>query len=240
MFSYNDKHNLENGENNNDGGNDNHSWNCGEEGPADDPKVRELRLRQSKNAMALLLLSQGVPMIHMGDECGRTQRGNNNAYCHDEDWNWLNWEPDEDGRDLLRFTKALIAFRKANPALRQAEFLTSRDQVGSGYPDISWHGTLPWCPDWSLPSRTLAFMLCGRHGESAGGPPHYIYAAFNMYYKPLPFGLPVLPRGMTWHRFADTGIASPRDIANPGEEPRLSLQKTYIAREWSSFVLVGK
>ena len=83
-------------------------------------------------------------------------------------------------------------------------------------------------------------MLCGRHGEAAGGPPHFIYAAFNMYYKPLPFGLPVLPRGMTWYRFADTGMPSPRDIAKPGEEHRLALQKHYTAKEWSSFVLVGK
>jgi len=240
LFSYNEKHNLENGENNNDGGNDNHSWNCGVEGETDDPGVRELRLRQCKNAMLLLLASQGVPMIYMGDECGHTQRGNNNAYCHDEDWNWMNWDLDADGEAILRFTKAMIAFRKANPALRQPEFLTGRDQVGSGYPDISWHGVLPWRPDWTASSRSLAFMLCGRHGEAAGGPPQFLYVAMNMFCKPLEFTLPVLPRGMSWHMFADTGLSAPDDITVPGGEKILTRQKQYSVREWSSIILVGK
>ncbi len=240
LFSYNEKHNLENGENNNDGANDNSSWNCGAEGDTDDPKVNALRLRQCKNAMLLLFASQGVPMIYMGDECGRSQRGNNNAYCHDEDWNWLNWELDDDGRDMLRFTRTMIAFRKANPSLRQSEFLTGRDQVGSGYPDISWHGVLPWKPDWSAPSRSLAFMLCGRHGEAAGGPPHFLYVVFNMFYKPLSFTLPVLPRGMAWHKFADTALPAPDDICQPGEEQPLTLQKQYAVREWSAAILIGK
>jgi glycogen operon protein len=238
LFSYNGKHNLENGENNTDGTNDNHSWNCGAEGETDNPKIRELRLRQCKNAMTLLFTSQGVPMISMGDECGRTQRGNNNAYCHDEDWNWFQWEIDDEGREMLRFTKAMIALRKANPAFRQPEFLSSRDQVGSGYPDISWHGVQPWKPDWSASSRSLAFMLCGRHSEALGGSPHFFYMAFNMFIKPLTFALPVLPRGMSWHRFADTGLAAPDDIVD--QPVVLPNQKQYILREWSSAVLVGK
>lgn len=240
LFSYNEKHNLENGENNNDGTNDNASWNCGAEGETDDPKIRALRVRQCKNAMLLLLTSQGVPMITMGDECGRSQHGNNNAYCHDEDWNWLNWNLDEEGREIFRFTRAMIAFRKANPALRQPEFLTGRDQVGSGYPDISWHGTQPWRPDWMAASRSLAFMLCGRHGEAAGGPPHFIYTAMNMYYKPLSFALPVLPRGMSWHLFTDTSLPSPADPGSPEYLLPLASQKQYAIREWSGIVLVGR
>jgi glycogen operon protein len=240
LFSYNGKHNLANGENNNDGTNDNLSWNCGAEGETDDPAVRALRVRQQKNAMVLLFCSQGVPMLYMGDECGRTQLGNNNAYCHDEEWNWLNWNPDADGMEVLRFTRQMIAFRKATPALRQREFLTARDQVGSGYPDISWHGVLPWRPDWSLSSRSLAFMLCGRHSEAAGGPADFIYVACNMYYKPLNFGLPVLPRGMTWRRFADTSLAHPDEIAEPGAEALLGDQRQYSLPEWSSAVLVGR
>jgi glycogen operon protein len=190
--------------------------------------------------MLLLLTSQGVPMISMGDECGRSQRGNNNAYCHDEPWNWLNWDVDEEGAEMLRFTKSLIAFRKANPAFRQPEFLTSRDQVGSGYPDISWHGVLPWRPDWTPFSRSLAFMLCGRHAEAIGAPPHFFYVAFNMYYKPLSFGLPVLPRGMKWSKVVDTGLPSPDDMCDPGSEQPLPLQKQYVAQEWSGILLVGK
>ncbi|TSA34256.1 MAG: glycogen debranching enzyme GlgX [Verrucomicrobiaceae bacterium] len=240
LFTYNEKHNLENGENNNDGGNDNHSWNCGVEGETDDLEVRELRLRQCKNAMLLLLTSQGVPMIYMGDERGRAQRGNNNAYCHDEDWNWMNWDLDAEGESMLRFTKGMIAFRKANPALRQPEFLTGRDQIGSGYPDISWHGVLPWRPDWTASSRSLAFMLCGRHGEAAGGPPHFLYVAMNMFCKPLEFTLPVLPKGMSWHVFSDTGLPAPDDITVPGGEKVLARQKQYSVREWTSIILVGK
>jgi isoamylase len=240
LFSYNSKHNLENGENNADGSNDNQSWNCGTEGPTTDPDVLALRQRLSKNAMALLLTSQGIPMIHMGDECGRTQRGNNNAYCHDTEWNWLDWEPDAQGREIFRFTKNLIAFRKAHPGLRQPEFLAERDQIGSGYPDISWHGVLPWHPDWSGSSRTLAFMICGRHHEFMGGNPHFIYVVLNMYHEPLNFGLPVLPKTMRWHRFADTALPAPEDICEPGGEKLLKIQKSYPVREWSVVVLLGK
>jgi len=240
LFSYNSKHNLENGETNNDGSNDNLSWNCGTEGTTTDPAILELRLRHSKNAMALLMVSQGVPMLSMGDECGRTQRGNNNAYCHDADWNWMNWEPDADGKKLLRFTKAMIAFRKDNAVLRQSEFLSERDQVGSGYPDISWHGVLPWHPDWTPGSRSMAFMLCGRHSQAIGGNHQFIYVVCNMYYQPLTFGLPVLPKTMQWHRFADTGLPEPKDICQIGKEEKLTNQKSYSAREWSIAILVGK
>jgi glycogen operon protein len=240
LFSYNGKHNLDNGETNNDGSNDNLSWNCGTEGPTNDADTLELRLRHSKNAMALLMVSQGVPMLSMGDECGRTQRGNNNAYCHDADWNWMNWEPDEDGKKLLHFTKAMIAFRKDNAVLRQTEFLSERDQVGSGYPDISWHGVLPWHPDWTPGSRSLAFMLCGRHSQAIGGNHQFIYVVCNMYYQPLTFGLPVLPKTMQWHRFADTGLPEPMDVCPIGKEEHLPNQKSYSAREWSIAILVGK
>jgi len=240
LFSYNGKHNLENGEGNRDGANDNLSWNCGTEGETNDPAIKAMRRRQAKNAMAILMCSQGVPMIHMGDECGRTQRGNNNAYCHDTPWNWLNWEPDACGREVLRFTKAMIAFRKANAVLHQPEFLTERDQIGSGYADISWHGVLPWHPDWSGSSRSLAFMLCGRHGEAIGGSKHFIYVACNMYYQPLNFGLPVLPLGMKWHRFADTTLPAPDDIAEIGGEYLLPVQKSYTVGDWSVVILIGK
>lgn len=240
LFSYNEKRNLANGEHNADGTNDNLSWNCGAEGETADPAVLDLRLRQQKNAMLLLMVSQGVPMITMGDECGRTQLGNNNAYCHDADWNWLSWNPDADGREMLRFTKALIAFRKRHPALRQTEFLTGRDRVGSGYPDISWHGIQPWKPDWSGASRSLAFLLCGRHSQVAGGPPDFVYVACNMYYQPLTFGLPVLPRGMDWTLFADTGLRAPDDVAGPDSAPRVVHARQYELREWSCVILVGR
>lgn len=240
LVSYNEKHNLANGENNNDGANDNNSWNCGAEGDTDDPAINALRLRQQKNALVLLFVSQGVPMLWMGDECGRTQQGNNNAYCQDEEWNWLDWSLREKNAGLFRFTKALIAFRKANPALRQTEFLSGRDCIGSGYPDISWHGIQPWKPDWSLPSRSIAFMLCARHGTVVGGPSHFIYCAFNMYHQPLDFTLPVLPRGLEWHRFADTSLDSPDDVTEPGGEVLLPGLKHLTIPERTTVILLGR
>jgi isoamylase len=240
LVSYNEKHNLANGENNGDGTNDNLSSNWGREGETDDPDINAVRLRQQKNALTILFVSQGVPMLSMGDECGRTQLGNNNAYCQDEEWNWFDWSLPSTNQGLIRFTKALIAFRKVNPALRQPEFLTSQDCLGSGYPDISWHGTQPWKPDWGSSSRTIAFMLCGRHGAAAGGPPHFIYCAFNMFDQPLAFIPPVLPKGMKWFRFADTARDTPDDIVEPGSEIPLDHSKELTLRDRSAVILLGK
>lgn len=240
LVCYSRKHNLENGENNNDGANDNWSCNYGVEGETDDPAINALRLRQQKNAMALLMVSQGVPMFFMGDECGRSQRGNNNAYCHDEPWNWFDWSLTEKNRELLRFTQQMIAFRRANPALRRSEFLTGHDTVGSGYPDISWHGVIPWKPDWTPSSHTIAFMLCGRHAVAAGGSPDFIYCVFNMYVEPLTFMMPHLPKGYRWFKFADTAAPSPNDITQPGQETLLSSQDKIQVMDRSSVILVGR
>lgn len=240
LFSFNEKHNLENGESNRDGTNDNMSWNCGEEGHTEDPEVLRIRSRLRKNAMALLFLSQGTPMIYMGDECGRTQRGNNNAYCHDADWNWLDWTLLDREADFFRFTKRMIAFRQAHPLLQSTEWLSGIDQVCSGYPDVSWHGVQPWKPDWTPSSRSLAFMLCGRHARRMGGRGDFVYACFNSWHESLDFVLPVLPRGLRWHRFADTFLDAPEAIVEPGQELLLSNQKKYSAGARSCFILVGR
>ena len=240
LFSYNGKHNLENGENNRDGANDNYSWNCGEEGDTDDPQIRALRLRQQKNAILLLFVSQGVPMLYMGDECGRTQRGNNNAYCHDEEWNWFDWALANPDNELLRFAKAAIAFRKNNPSLAQREFLTGQDIAGSGYPDISWHGVQPWKPDWGLNSHSLAFLLCGKHAAAAGRPPHFIYVAFNMFHEPLEFALPVLPKRYSWFRAADTSRPAPEDFLSPGHEVPHAAADPVSLPERSCAILIGR
>jgi isoamylase len=240
LFSYNEKNNLENGENNRDGTNDNYSWNCGVEGPTEDPEVLALRLRLRKNAMALLFLSQGTPMIYMGDECGRTQRGNNNAYCHDANWNWFDWEQVEKEDEIFQFTRKMIAFRREHCILRSPEWLTGTDLVCSGYPDISWHGVQPWKPDWTPQSRSLAFMLCGRHCSRLGGGGDFIYAAFNSWHEDLDFRLPVLPRGLRWYLFADTTLSAPVDIAEPGQEILLPEQKRRRAHARSCFILVGR
>ena len=222
LVSYDGKHNEANGENNNDGGNDNHSWNCGWEGPSTDPAVNELRRRQIKNALAMLLASQGVPMILMGDEAGHTQQGNNNTYCHDTELNWFDWSLVEKNADLVRFCKNCIAFRKSHPVLRGERHLRNQDYVGSGYPDISWHGTRAWNPDWSGASRILAFMLCGRHARGGTVRDNDIYVALNMYWDGLELELPQLPPGKSWHVFANTGAKAPEDCWEPGREPPLA------------------
>lgn len=242
LFSYNEKHNLANGENNRDGHNDNHSWNWGVEGPTDDPAINELRLRLMKNAFAILLVSQGVPMLHMGDEVAHTKQGNNNTYAQDNDLNWLDWSLVEQHAGLLRFVQKMTAFRHAHHSLRRRYHLQGRDMVDSGYPDISWHGVEAWNPDWSDGSRTLAFMLCGEHAimRPGHGPDDYIYVAMNMHWDAHSFQLPRLPRGRRWHLAADTFQPSPNDIAEPGTEWPLAAQTTYRVGPRSVAIMVGR
>src|SRR5206468_3739854 len=136
QVSYNHKHNEANGEGNRDGQDENFSWNCGEEGPTDDPKILELRRRQAKNHMATLMLSQGVPMLLAGDEFLRTQKGNNNAWCQDNPVSWVDWRLAETNADFLRFVREMIALRKRHPALRRRGFFHG----GAKRPDVAWHG----------------------------------------------------------------------------------------------------
>jgi isoamylase len=240
LVSYNEKHNEANGENNNDGTNDNLSWNSGVEGETDDPAINALRRRQMKNAIAILLVSQGVPMILMGDEVARTQYGNNNTYCHDDELNWFDWGQVEREADLLRFTQHCIAFRQAHPALRRDRHFTGRDEVGSGYPDISWHGTAVGQPDWSAASRTLAFMLCGQHAARGGGHDDYLYIALNTDPDGRTFALPALPDGLAWHVSSNTGMLAPEDCWAIGDEPVLSDQGSFLLGGRSIAALVGR
>src|SRR5207245_5186962 len=139
--------------------NDNHSWNCGAEGPTDNPEVLVLRRRQAKNLLTTLLFSQGVPMLLAGDEFLRTQGGNNNAWCQDNAVSWIDWRLAEANADFLRFVHELIALRKRHPALRRHHFFRGSGPQGNLQPDVIWHGVEPHSPDFSLFSRTLAFAL---------------------------------------------------------------------------------
>jgi isoamylase len=236
LVAYNDKHNEANGEHNNDGANDNHSWNHGVEGETDDPELNRLRRRQIKNAFTLLMLSQGVPMVLMGDEMGRTQRGNNNAYCHDNEIAWMDWTLLEKNAELFRYAREVIAFRHAHPVLRRREPFRHADVADSGYPDISFHGTQAWAPDWAGTSRVLAWMLCGKHGRV---PDDYIYVAANAHWEALPFVPPLPPPGMFWHVLANTSMEPPEDIHEVGKEPRLT-DGSVIVGPRSIMVLVGR
>jgi glycogen operon protein len=236
LFAYNDKHNEANGEGNRDGANDNYSWNCGVEGPTDNPGVRELRRRQIKNALTILFVSQGIPMLLAGDEASRTQQGNNNAYCHDGPLTWLDWELPRRHADLLRYCRLLIAFRKEHPALRHALHPGNPQDDGS-FLEVTWHGTAPWQPDWSHGSRSLALML--RSGQP-GSAEDVLYVVLNAYWEPLTFALPAPPRGTRWHVFANTAMPSPEDAWEPGREPALKDQGHFFVAARSAVVLVGR
>ncbi len=240
LFAYNEKHNLANGEENRDGANDNLSWNCGVEGETDDPAINALRRRLMKNAVAILMVSQGVPLIHMGDEIAHSKQGNNNTYCQDNELSWFDWSRLESEQEMAGFFRGCIAFRRAHHVLRNEDHLTGEDRAGSGYPDISWHGLQAWEPDWSYPTRTLAFMLCGRHALSDGKPDDYVYVAMNMHWESYTFELPLLPRRMSWRRFVDTSAAHPNDIQPVGEEPRLPNQRRVAVGPRSVVILVGR
>jgi isoamylase len=240
LVSYNDKHNEANEEGNQDGANDNNSWNCGWEGPTDDPGIHNFRHRQMKNAMAMLMVSQGVPMILMGDEIARTQWGNNNAYCHDNEMTWMDWQLLEKNADLYRFFKNVIAFRHAHPVLRNRWYFSNCDLVGSGYADITWHGEHAWKADYSDSSRMLAFMLCGKHARGGTVQDNNVYVAMNMHWEAHWFELPGLPQGMRWHVFANTAVTPDQDIWEPGTEPVLENQGGLLIGDHSVVILVGK
>jgi glycogen operon protein len=234
LVSYDRKHNEANAEHNRDGRDDNASWNCGSEGPTPDPGVRALRSRQQRNFLTLLLLAQGTPMLLAGDELGRTQGGNNNAYCHDNAISWVDWRGLDRERELLRFVKALIAFRRAHPVLRQGDFLTGEPRGLLNRPDVMWHGVQLGQPDWGESARALAMHLAGEH---AAEPDCDVYLAANAWQEDLVFALPAPPPGTHWLRVVDTGEVSPHDIAAPGEETRLPDQTRISVRARSCVVL---
>ena len=239
-FAYDAKHNDMNGEGNRDGSDDNHSWNCGAEGEVDDDGIMALRHRQIRNALAVLMISHGVPMLLMGDEFGRTKNGNNNTYCHDNELNWLDWNLLEKNADLFRFCKNMVAFRRIHSVLRPRYHLRNCDYVGSGLSDVSWHGVSAWNADWSESAKVLAFMLDGKHAKNGTVEDNTIYTAINTYWDALPFELPAPPEGQRWHLFANTSMPSPQDICEPGSEVALDDQNRIIAGGRSVIVLVAK
>ena len=229
LVSYNQKHNEANGEGNRDGSDCNWSWNCGAEGPTDNQEVLGLRIRQAKNLATLLLIAQGVPMILAGDEVMRSQQGNNNAYCQDNEISWMNWNLLEANAGMLRFFRLLIAFRKRHTSLRPRSF--------DHGPRVEWHGVQVSQPDWSDQSRSLAMQV--HYKEDSATPPENLYVIMNAYWEPLTFELPAL-LDHDWYRFVDTMRESPFDALESGNEERLADQKLYKVGPRSTVVLIGK
>jgi glycogen operon protein len=203
LVSYNAKHNDANGENNRDGNPQNDSWNCGVEGPTNNPNIDALRERQLRSLFAVLLLSQGRPMFVMGDEVRRTQQGNNNAYCQDNDISWFDWDDVERHKGLLAFVTRLLRFRRSSPFFGDQHYWSQ-----PGGADITWHGVEPHHPDWSDTSHSLAFELTLADDSSA-----HLYLALNAYWEPLHFSLPTLPPHLCWALAVDT--ATPPSIEAP-------------------------
>jgi glycogen operon protein len=209
LVSYDKKHNNANGEHNRDGRDDNLSWNTGVEGPTDDEEILRLRAQRARNFMALLLLSQGVPMLTAGDEVLRTQRGNNNAYCQDNDVSWLDWSFPPAARTMLRFTRELIALRKRHPSLRRARFLNGHS--GDRPAEIRWYGETLAAPDWqNANARVLCFTLAGVAPQEPA-----LHVMINM--APTLRNLPLPdPAARNWRRVVDTTFDAPDDVVASG------------------------
>src|SRR5256886_335277 len=230
LVSYNHKHNEVNGESNRDGSDDNLSWNCGVEGPTDDPTVEALRNRQVKNFFALELLSAGTPMLLMGDEVRRTQRGNNNGYCQDSDISWFDWSLLERHADIHRFVKALNRFHQRRDVVAEATVLSLNQLLRRAR--IEWHGVALKHPDWSDQSHCLAFTLRSLRAR------FLLHGMLNAYWEPLTFELPPVPadRQQRWRRCIDTALDSPDDIC-PWETAPAVTQATYVAQPRSVVLL---
>ncbi len=232
LVSFNEKHNLANGENNQDGNNTNLSWNCGVEGPSTDPAINALRSRQRKNFASILLFSHGVPMMLSGDEIGRTQQGNNNAYCQDNEISWLNWDLARENADLLRFFQLMIAFRKRCPMLRRDTFALDGE---TGF-HVTWHGKKRMSADWSPASRSVAMQWTQIHPNGLRDDLHFIAHAN---WEDAEFELPDIgPR--EWFRLVDTALPSPQDIADEGQESPLRSQDSYRVEGRSVAIFVAK
>ena len=231
LVSYNDKHNEANGESNRDGADDNRSWNCGVEGPSDDPAVEKLRNRQVKNFLAVTLLSLGMPMILMGDETRRTQSGNNNAYCQDNEISWFDWHLVEQHADVHRFVTLLNARRRVRDTTHERQRWSLNEIIHQA--SKTWHGVKAEQPDWGEHSHAFAFEARLRQEGIS------IYLILNAYWEPLEFELPQVGKGgRSWCRWIDTSLEAPQDI-NPWETVPSLTGSTYRAAARSVVVLIG-
>jgi glycogen operon protein len=221
LVSYNQKHNDVNGEGNRDGDNNNLSYNYGHEGPTTNPDVERIRVRQIKNMLATLMLSQGVPMMVFGDEIRRTQHGNNNAYCQDNEISWFDWTLVEKNQDLLRFARALIKFRREQPTVRRKRFF-SGEMARYGLQDVNWYSALGTAIDWANDDRCMIILLTApRPEEDPHGAGRDVLIMVNNSHEPHPFIVPPVAKGSKWQMVLDTAAPSPQDAFPDGTGPSL-------------------
>lgn len=225
LVSYNEKHNRANGEENRDGCNHNISWNSGMEGPTADPAVGGLRSKRIRTFAAILMLSQGVPMFVAGDEFGRSQAGNNNAYCQDNEISWIDWTLAERNKDLLRFFRLLISLRKAHPVFRRTGFFPAPAAKHKG--EIEWQSTEKNKQDWSADCRTLAFLLHGIRDRKRSDDDFFIMLNGNL--DERSFAVPAAPGKRVWHKLMDTGTPPPHDIYPEERCPRITDKRIKVA-----------
>lgn len=235
LVSYSRKRNEANGEENRDGTDNDLSWNCGAEGCTDDSAVLALRRRQAKNFMTILMMSLGVPMLLAGDEVLRTQQGNNNAWCHDNELSWFNWRLVEQNRDMLRFVRGLIALRKRHPCLTRNRYLTGKSLPQRGIPDVSWHGTELQPPVWhDARGCFLAYTLAGLDENEAD-----LHVILNMSESPVDSAVPQID-GRVWRVAVDTYRKSPNDIFPPNRQRPLQIPARYTSAPHSIVVLEAR
>jgi glycogen operon protein len=241
VVSYNGKHNEANGENNRDGSDNNISYNYGFEGAINDKAIEGTRIRQIKNFFLSLMISQGTPMILGGDEIRRTQGGNNNAYCQDNEISWYDWTFKEKNFEVYTFFRKAIAFRKKHPVFRRPDFFKGLDFNGDLIPDITWVDRAGKTPDWKMLNKYLAFFLAGNHMDiQSDTDDDDFFVMCNPDSKDIGAALPVPPKDKKWYRLIDTSVPAPEDFLDEGCEETLPQQRLYILPARSMAILVAK
>ncbi|MFC1844002.1 glycogen debranching protein GlgX [Thermodesulfobacteriota bacterium] len=236
QVSYNNKHNLENGENDLDGSDHNISWNSGHEGETGDSEINLMRKRRIRSMMVILMLSQGVPMVLAGDEFGRTQNGNNNAYCHDSPLSWIDWSLKEKNKDLFRFFHLIIALRKRHPVFRRSDFFP--DQPHELHHPIKWQANLPDTQDWSDQAKSLAFLLDGHGAE--GKPDNDFFVMLNGHPTETQIYTAPNPRkNRRWRKIIDTAAPPPLDIMEDSQGAILPSNQGIIVEPMGAIVLIS-
>jgi len=240
LVSYNEKHNDSNGENNRDGSDDNHSWNCGAEGATSDPAITGLRRQLMKNHACYLLFSSGTPMLLGGDEFARTQHGNNNAYCQDNEISWFDWAAAAGNQDLTEFFRKAIALTRRFPILQRRKFYLGKDLDADGVPDLTWYagdlGPMRW---QDVNGRTVCVQLdASEDGDDIGV--DRLFFILNGHYEPQRISLPALAADRRWHRSIDTSLPAGEDFIEPGLEVEIEPADHYVVNPRSTVLILAQ